>query len=89
MISTRQIKAARLYLGWEQKDLAEKSGLSLPTIQRMEKLGMGKSSVANAEKVVKALQDAGVIFIEAGTYNGEGGEGVRLSSGRNCIETGE
>ena len=89
MITTRQIKAARLYLGWEQRDLAEKSGLSLPTIQRMEKLGMGKSSVANAEKVVKALQDAGIIFIEAGAYSGEGGEGVRLASGRNYIETGE
>lgn len=88
MISTRQIKAARLYLGWEQRDLAEKSGLSLPTIQRMEKLGMGKSSVANAEKVVKALRAAGIVFIPAGDYSGEGGEGVRLSV-QNGNETDE
>ena len=78
MISPDQIKAARLFLGWEQKELAAASGLSLPTIQRMEKLGLERSSAGNAEKVQKALEAAGVVFIPAGPYQGEGGPGVRL-----------
>lgn len=74
MISAKQIKAARLFLEWEQRNLADKAGLSLPTIQRMEKMGVERSSAANAEKVRKALEDGGVEFIPE---NG-GGSGVRL-----------
>jgi transcriptional regulator with XRE-family HTH domain len=74
MISAKQIKAARLFLEWEQKDLAEKSGLSLPTIQRMEKLGIERSSFANAQKVRCALEAGGIEFI---AENG-GGAGVRM-----------
>ncbi|MDR3524052.1 MAG: transcriptional regulator [Acetobacteraceae bacterium] len=74
MISAKQIKAARVFLDMEQKDLAAASGLSLPTIQRMEKLGVERSQAGNAEKVRRALEDAGVIFI---AENGEG-PGVRL-----------
>ncbi|MFQ5764104.1 MAG: helix-turn-helix domain-containing protein, partial [Rhodospirillales bacterium] len=36
MITSTQMRAARALLGWDQKDLAQASGLSLPTIQRME-----------------------------------------------------
>ncbi len=74
MISAKQIKAARLFLDWEQRDLAQKSGLSLPTIQRMEKLGLGRSSAANAEKIRLTLEAGGVTFIPE---NG-GGAGVRM-----------
>lgn len=78
MISSTQIKVARLFLGWEQKDLAAASDLSLPTIQRMEKLGLERSSAGNAEKVQAALEAAGAVFIPAGDYQGSGGPGVRL-----------
>lgn len=74
MISAKQIKAARVFLEWEQRDLAERSGLSLPTIQRMEKFGVERSSAANAAKVQTALEAAGVQFIPE---NG-GGPGVRI-----------
>ena len=74
MISAKQIKAARIFLEWEQRDLAERSGLSLPTIQRMEKLGVERSSAGNAQKLQRALEAAGVEFI---AENG-GGAGVRL-----------
>lgn len=77
MISAIQIKAARLFVGWEQKDLAEHSGLSLPTIQRMEKLGVGRSTADNADRVRKALEGAGIIFLEAGEAT-NGGPGVRM-----------
>lgn len=74
MISPKQIKAARLFLEWEQRDLAAKAGLSLPTIQRMERLGMERSQAGNVERVQRALEDGGVEFIPE---NG-GGVGVRL-----------
>lgn len=78
MISTKQVKAARLFLEWEQRDLAERSGVSLPTIQRMEKLGMERSQAGNAERVQRALEDGGIEFIPE---NG-GGVGVRLRARR-------
>ena len=76
MISAKQVKAARVFLGWEQRDLAEQSGLSLPTIQRMEKLGMERSQAGNVDRVQRAMETAGVEFIPE---NG-GGAGVRLRS---------
>lgn len=74
MISPKQVKAARLFLDWEQRDLAEASGLSLPTIQRMEKLGMERSQAGNVQRVQQAMEKAGIEFIPE---NG-GGAGVRL-----------
>ncbi len=74
MISAKQIKAARLFLDWDQRELAEKAELSLPTIQRMEKFGVDRSSAANAQKVQRTLELGGIDFIPE---NG-GGAGVRL-----------
>ncbi len=76
MILASQLRAARSLLDWNQKDLAQASDLSLPTIQRMETLGLRRSSAGNVEKVQRALEDAGVEFIDE---NG-GGPGVRLKS---------
>jgi hypothetical protein len=36
MITAAQLRAARALLGIDQRELAQRSGLSLPTIQRME-----------------------------------------------------
>ncbi len=36
MITTRHIKAARALLAWSQETLAERSGVSIPTIKRLE-----------------------------------------------------
>ncbi len=74
MISPKQIKAARLFLDWEQRDLATHSGLSLPTIQRNEKLGIERSQAGNVQRVQQALEGGGVEF---SPENG-GGAGVRL-----------
>ena len=76
MILASQLRAARSLLDWNQKDLAQASDLSLPTIQRMETLGLRRSSAGNVEKVQRAVEDAGVEFIDE---NG-GGPGVRLKS---------
>ncbi|WP_291733747.1 helix-turn-helix domain-containing protein [Leisingera sp. F5] len=81
-ISIRQIKAARALLGWSQDKLAESSGVSLPTIARLEALDAetigGRASTADA--IRSALEKAGVVFISADA----GGPGVRLPIGVLC-----
>ncbi|MGJ5136861.1 helix-turn-helix domain-containing protein [Bradyrhizobium oligotrophicum] len=77
-ISIRQIKAARSLLGWSQDDLAERSGISKPTIGRLEAIDTddpigGRPDTGQA--LVAALEKAGVQFIPE---NG-GGAGVRLA----------
>jgi len=75
MIGASHIRAARAILRWSAKQLAEAAGLSLPTIQRMEAVeGVPSSYSRNLQKVQRALEDAGVAFINE---NG-GGPGVRL-----------
>ena len=69
-----QLRAARGLLGWSQSDLAERAELSLPTVTRLEAgFGPRVSDVARA-KLKRALESAGVEFIDE---NG-GGPGVRL-----------
>src|ERR1700677_4007933 len=67
MISIRQIKAARALLGWSQEDLASKSGVSYPTIARLEsadgELG-GRDDTA--AKIISAIEAAGVEFTNGG-----------------------
>jgi DNA-binding XRE family transcriptional regulator len=74
MISSKQIKVARAFLDWDQQDLAEKSGLHRQTTQRMETIGLGRSSLENVEKVKTALEKAGIEFID----KNDGGLGVRF-----------
>jgi DNA-binding XRE family transcriptional regulator len=38
-VSIKQIKAARELLGWSQEAIAESSGVSIPTIKRLEATG--------------------------------------------------
>lgn len=78
MITSKQVKAARLFLDWEQRDLAKRADVSLPTIQRMEKLGMERSQAGNVDRVQRALEDGGIEFIPE---NG-GGAGVRFREKR-------
>lgn len=74
MIEASQIKGARAMLDWSQQTLADKSGVSLPTIKRIEANGPGRSSLDTINAIKTALEDAGVAFIPG---NG-GGPGVRL-----------
>ncbi len=66
-------------LGLDQRALAELSGLSLPTIQRMEASdGVVRGNVDSLVKLVNALHDAGIELIAEGAISGQGGRGVRL-----------
>ncbi len=58
--------------------MAKASGVSLPTIVRMESaVGPGRSSAANVDAVRRVLETAGVVFVE-GDDAGTVGPGVRL-----------
>jgi len=59
MISGAQLRAARALLDMDRKALAELSGVSLPTIQRMESAnGVVGGTVDTLMKVVEALEQA-------------------------------
>lgn len=48
-----RVRAERLRLGWKQETLAERSGVSLPTIRRYERTG--RTSVGNLLRLCHAL----------------------------------
>ena len=79
MITAAQLRAARALLGIDQRQLAELSGLSVPTIQRMEASdGNVRGNVDSVIKLIGALENAGVELIPEGAISQGGGRGVRL-----------
>jgi len=79
MMTSGQLRAARALLGIDQKTLAELSGVSVPTIQRMEASeGNVRGVVDSLSKVVDALNFAGVELIGDGAQSTGGGRGLRL-----------
>jgi hypothetical protein len=64
-----------MLLRWEQRDLAEASGISLPTVKRLEtQPGPLSAQERTLTELRRALEKAGIEFI---AENG-GGAGVRL-----------
>ncbi len=81
MITAGQMRAARALLGLDQRGLAERAGLSLPTIQRMEASdGVVRGNVDSLMKLVGALSSAGIELIGDGALSSAGGRGVRLTT---------
>jgi predicted transcriptional regulator len=79
VITAAQMRAARALLGIDQKSLAELSGVSLPTIQRMEASeGNVRGIVDTLTKVVEAFAAAGVELIGDEAVSTGGGRGVRF-----------
>lgn len=79
MITAGQMRAARALLGIDQRELAERCGLSLPTIQRMEASGgVVRGNVDSLMKLVDALAANGIELIGEGATSSKGGRGVRL-----------
>ena len=82
MITAPQLRAARSLLGIDQRRLAEWSGLSVPTIQRMEGSGsIIRGNVDSLMKLIAALEAAGIELIGEGAASQGGGRGVRLKAG--------
>ena len=79
MITAAQLRAARALAGMDQRALAAASGLSLPTIQRMEASeDVIRGNVDSLMKLVAAFDAAGVALIGDGAVSEKGGRGVRL-----------
>jgi transcriptional regulator with XRE-family HTH domain len=79
MITAAQLRAARALAGLAQRTLAARSGLSVPTIQRMEASeGVVRGNVDSLTKLIAALEAAGVELIGEGAASADGGRGVRL-----------
>ena len=79
MITAAQLKAARALLGIDQRQMAELSGLSVPTIQRMEASdGVIRGNVDSLMKLLAGLDSAGIELIDEGAPSQDGGRGVRL-----------
>lgn len=83
MITAAQMRAARALLGIDQKTLADRAGVSVPTIQRMEASdGNVRGVVDTLIKVVDALNESGVELIGDNAQSLQGGRGVRLREPR-------
>ena len=79
MITAVQLRAARALLGIDQRTLAEMSGVSLPTIQRMEaSKGNVRGVVDTLTKIIEALDAAGIELIGNEQPSQGRGRGVRL-----------
>jgi transcriptional regulator with XRE-family HTH domain len=79
MITAAQMRAARAMLGIDQRELAQRAGLSLPTIQRMEASnGVVRGNVDSLMKLVDALAINGIELIGEDASSVTGGRGVRL-----------
>jgi predicted transcriptional regulator len=74
-ITSELIRAARALLRWEQRDLANASGVSLPTIKRLEAVpGILAAHSSTVTALRRALESAGIEFTNGG------GLGVRLKA---------
>jgi transcriptional regulator with XRE-family HTH domain len=88
MITAAQLRAARVLLGVDQRQLAELSGLSVPTIQRMEASEtMVRGNVDSLVKLITALEAAGIELIDEGAASNAEGRGVRLKINSGSAKT--
>jgi len=74
-ITSELIRAARALLRWEQRDLAHASGVSLPTIKRLESApGILAAHSSTVAALRRALESAGIEFTKGN------GPGVHLKA---------
>jgi predicted transcriptional regulator len=79
LISSAQLRASRALLDIDQRTLADLSGLSLPTIQRMEASdGVIHGYIDSLMKLVAALDSAGIELMSENEISNSGGRGVRF-----------
>ena len=65
MLISEQIRAARALLGWSARELADRAGLHITTVQRME-AGRGpvNGNIRSIRRLQEALEAAGAQFID-------------------------
>ena len=74
------IRAGRSALNWSQLELAEKSGISLPTVARTE-TGANNPKLETVSRLIGAIEAGGVVF--SWTHPGGFGMAVTLPKLRN------
>jgi len=65
LITADQIRAARALKNWSQTDLAERTGLAVPTIANIE-LGKQMPGKSTIEKIIDAFSVSGIHFTKNG-----------------------
>jgi hypothetical protein len=86
MITSHQMRAGRALLQLDQREFAQLSQLSLPTIQRMEASdGQVRGVVDTLVKVVDAFEAAGVELIGSRAPSAGRGCGVRLRKPQTIV----
>jgi len=78
-LTAAQARAARALLGWPQAKVAQAAGLPVETVERVEALGAAGADPDAAHRMMRALEAAGVVFLDE---NAGGGVGARLREGR-------
>ena len=73
MITGRQTRAARALLNWKQEVLAEKAIVALTALKRLESERGLLTHESTRDQVRRALESAGILFIES-----DRGRGVML-----------
>lgn len=76
MITSRQVRAARALLGWTQEMLADKALVALTALKRVESESGLPVREDTQHQVVKALEAAGIVFLDS-----DRGEGLMLVHG--------
>jgi transcriptional regulator with XRE-family HTH domain len=65
LLTSELIRAARALLRWDQEELARASGISLPTIKRLESIrGALAAHNSTVAALRRALESAGIEFID-------------------------
>ncbi len=72
MLEGIQVRMGRAAVGWSVRKLAQNAGVTPNTVSRIE--NGGDALTSTMERLQAALEDAGVIFIDAD----DEGPGVRL-----------
>jgi len=82
MISSLHVKLARTALNLTQEQVAEKSGISLPTIKKIEVTNPNdeiKSNKSTMIALIKFFEDSGVKFIDDESF-------VGVKVGKNIVK---
>jgi predicted transcriptional regulator len=73
MVTPREVRAARAFLGWTRQQLADRAIVALNTVIRLEQ-GTVDSRSSTLDAVRRALEAAGVEFLSLR----EDSEGIRV-----------
>ncbi len=86
MITIEQIKAARALLGWSQKNLADRAGYALPTLNNIER-GLATGRPQTMQHIQEALEQAGVEFLEqTGVRLVKEVLEIKMLDGQSCLK---